>query len=74
MDIFVVKTFRGYYVTESEEKAELKANKLYDELEQDYDEHRVRKLDVWVRIDMYHAIDGFGMPFEYVNSRWANKM
>lgn len=74
MLIYVVRTFRGLFVTADEEVAELKANKLYDELEQDYDENRVRKLDVWTRIDIYESQDYVGAPFEYLNSQWANKM
>lgn len=74
MTIYVVKTFRGYWVTASEEEAELKANKLYEELKRESEEYRVMKDDVWCRIDIYHAKDNFGMPFVYRDSRWANKM
>lgn len=74
MLIYVVRTFRGYFATASEEAAELKAIKLYDELEKDCDEHRVRKLDVWTRIDIYESLDYEGAPFNYISSRWSNKM
>ena len=74
MLIYVVKTFRGYFVTAEEEVAELKANELYDELEKDCDEHLVRKLDVWTRIDIYESLDYEGAPFNYISSSWANKM
>lgn len=74
MLIYVIKTFRSYYLASSEEKAELKANKLYDELENDYDEHLVRKQDVWTRIDIYEFLGYDGAPFTYISSRWANKM
>lgn len=74
MTIYVVKTFRGYWVTTSEEEAELKANKLYDELEQDYEEYRISIDELWTRIDIYHAKDNFGCPFVYRESRWVNQM
>jgi hypothetical protein len=74
MTIYVVKTFRGYWVTASEEEAELIADKLYEELQYDCREHRVVSENVWCRIDIYHAKDNFGMPFVYRDSRWANKM
>lgn len=74
MTIYVVKTYRGYWVTASEEEAELKADKLYEELEQDYEEYRISLDNLWARIDIYHAKDNFGMPFVYSDSRWVNAM
>lgn len=74
MTIYVVKTFRGYWVTASEEEAELKADKLYDELKRESEDYRVKKEDVWCLIDTYIAGDCWGAPFVYRDSRWANKM
>lgn len=74
MTIYVVKTFRGYWATASEKEAEIKANKLYDELKRECEEYRVTEDDVWCRIDIYHAPDYFGLPFVYQDSRWPNKM
>ena len=74
MTIYVVKTFRGYSVTESEEVAELRADKLYEELLYDCKVNRVTRENVWARIDIYHAEDKWGAPFVYRDSRWANKM
>lgn len=74
MTIYVVKTFQGYWLTASKEEAELKANKLYDELKHESEEYRVKKQDVWARIDVYQHDEYLGAPFKYVTSYWANKM
>ena len=74
MTIYVVKTFRGYWVTASEEEAELKANKMYDELKQESEAYRVKREDVWVRIAFYHAKNLCGAPFVFVGRRWVNAM
>ena len=74
MTIYVVRTFRGYWATASAEEAELKANKLYEELKYECKEHRVMSENVWCRIDTYQAQHYFGAPFEFKGSQWANAM
>lgn len=74
MTIYVVKTFRGYWATASEEEAELMADKLYDELKSDCDAGRIRQNHLWVRIVFYRAKDLCGSPFVFSGCCWANKM
>lgn len=74
MIIYVVKTFRGYWVTASEEEAELKANKLYDELKNDYEENRIVIEDLWTRIYIYEQKGEYWDSFVFRSSRWTNKM
>lgn len=72
MTIYIVKTFRGYFVTASSEEAELKANELFNELKCECKENRVKGENVWCRIDEYHAHYYFGAPFEFQGSKWIN--
>lgn len=74
MTIYVVRTSFDCWVTTSEEEAEFKADKLYDLLEDEYEEYRISIVDLWARIDIYHALDKLGSPFIYKESRWVNKM